>query len=625
MAAKGGVAKFGKFLSGMVMPNIGVFIAWGFLCAMFIPTGWIPNANLAWIATWMITILIPVLIAAQGGHMVAGDRGRVIGAIAIMGCIAEGITLSVVDGAVSMSTTTMLMAAMAVGPFAGWVIKKWDAAVQPHVRAGFEMLVDNFSLGIIGLVLAILGYLFIGPFMAAILAVLTAGAQAITNAGLLPLLAVVIEPAKVLFLNNAINHGIFEPIALQQAADAGKSIFFMLEPNPGPGLGVLLAYAFFCKDAKTKQSAPGAIIIHFLGGIHEIYFPYVLMNPKVIIAPIVGNAVAILWFSITGCGLIAPASPGSIIAFLAMAAPGTLILTIIGVALAAGISFVIAAPIVRRSEIVSDESEADLLGASDVRTTFGDKIVFACDAGMGSSAMGATRFRNRIKLDRPDVIVEHASVDSVPADASIVVVQRVLAERAAKSAPNAQQVIIDNFLADPGLDALFAALTANTAEAVVPAEKAAAIEEAASPDASAHGIAVRREGIKVGCKSVTREQAIRAAGELLVKQGCVDEGYVDAMVERDKLQSVYMGMGVAIPHGTNEAKDHVKKTGVVLLQYPGGVEWGEEKAHLVFGIAGVGDEHLSVLANICKVLDDEEVLKKMNETTDVDWLLKTLN
>ncbi len=625
MSAKGGVARFGKFLSGMIMPNIGAFIAWGFLCALFIPTGWMPNANLNWIPTWMITFLIPILIAGQGGRMVAGERGHVIGTIAVMGCIAQGITLSVSDGAVSMSTTTMLMAAMVMGPFAGWIIKKWDTAVQPHVKAGFEMLVDNFSLGIIGLLLAILGYLFIGPVMSVILAVLSAGAQAATDANLLPLLAIVIEPAKVLFLNNAINHGIFEPIAIKQAADAGRSIFFMLEPNPGPGLGVLLAYAFFCKDAKTKQSAPGAIIIHFLGGIHEIYFPYVLMNPKVIIAPIVGNFCAIAWFFLTGCGLIGPASPGSIIAFLAMTPLNKMFFTIIGVAMATGISFVIAAPIVRASDIVSDEEESVTVQGANVSSGFGDKIVFACDAGMGSSAMGATRFRNRIKLDRPDIIVEHASVDTVPTDASIVVCQRAFVDRVKKSVPNAQLVIIDNFLTDPGLDNLFKSLTPETNEvASAPKASLSGKAEEKEPAAASNSVAINRSDIKVGCKSVSREEAIRAVGKLLVDKGCVSSSYIDSMIERDKLQSVYMGMGVAIPHGTNDAKEHVFKTGVVLMQFPEGIQWGDEKAYLVFGLAGVGNEHLEVLANICKALDDENIVKKMETTADVNYIFNQL-
>ena len=620
-SARESVSRFGKFLSSMVMPNIGAFIAWGFLTALFIDTGWVPNAAFSQIVGPMLSYLIPILIAGQGGEIVGGKRGRVIASIAIVGAIVG-------------SEYTMLMGAMLMGPLAGWVIKKWDSWSKSWTPAGFEMLVDNFSLGILGLLLTLFAYIAVGPFMGAILTVLTAGVQALTNLGLVPLLAIFIEPAKVLFLNNAINHGIFTPIGTTQVAEMGKSIMFMLEANPGPGLGVLLAYMFFAKDKTTRQSAPGAAIIHFLGGIHEIYFPYVLMNPVVIIAPIVGNIAAIFWFTLTGCGLVAPASPGSIVAFMSMAAPGTQIMTLIGVALAAGISFLIAAPIVRRAEVkdlsAAQDAVADMKSAAagtaaadSVATNFGDKIVFACDAGMGSSAMGATRFRNRIKLDRPDCIVEHSSVDEVPADADIVVVQRNLAPRAQACAPNAQFVIIDNFLADPALDSLFNDLVSVAKDSGVgETDVHAAVEQIENPE---RAIAIDRAGIKLGCPSVTREEAIQASGELLKAHGAVDDAYIKAMHERDQLQSVYMGLGVAIPHGTNDVKDSVKKTCVTLHQYPDGVEWGGEKAYLVFGIAGANGEHLQVLANVAKALEDEDVIEKMRTTTDIDWLLSVLS
>ncbi len=615
------VSSFGKALSGMVMPNIGAFIAWGFLTALFIDTGWLPNPAFSSIVGPMLSYLIPILIAGQGGEIVGGKRGRVIASIAIVGAIVG-------------SEYTMLMGAMLVGPLAGWIIKKWDAWSKNWTPAGFEMLVDNFSLGILGLLLTLFSYVAIGPFMGASLTVLTAGVQVLTNLNLVPLLAIFIEPAKVLFLNNAINHSIFTPIGTTQVAEMGKSIMFMLEANPGPGLGVLLAYMFFSKDKTTRQSAPGAVIIHFLGGIHETYFPYVLMNPAVIIAPIVGNIAAIFWFSLTGCGLVAPASPGSIVAFMSMSAPGTQIMTLIGVAIAAAISFLIAAPIVRRADVKDlSAAQAEVSGmkaaaagtaAAAVTSGFGDKIIFACDAGMGSSAMGATRFRNRIKLDRPDLIVEHASVDEVPADANIVVVQSNLAARAQKSAPNAQFVDINNFLSDHNLDSLYNSLVAASAAAGVgETDQDALVKKIETP--TQPSIAIDRAGIKIGCPSVTKEEAIRASGELLMAHGAVDASYIDAMFERERVQSVYMGMGVAIPHGTNEAKDSVKKSCVTLHQYPDGVDWGEEKAYLVFGIAGAGGEHLQVLANVARALEDEAVVERMRTTTDVDWLLQILS
>lgn len=636
---KNKVQRFGKFLSGMVMPNIGALIAFGFLAALFIDTGWIPNEGFNTMVGPMLTYLIPILIASQGGYMVGGERGRVVGAIAVIGAI------------MSNTEITMLMAAMVMGPLGGWCIKKFDQLMDGHMPAGFEMLINNFSSGIIGMLLAMFGYLLVGPVMSAILAVLSTGVDILVRNSLLPLVAIFIEPAKVLFLNNAINHGIFTPIATAQAAEAGKSIMYMLEPNPGPGLGVLLAYMFFCKDKKTKDSAPGAVIIHLFGGIHEIYFPYILMNPLVIIAPILGNMAAIFWFNMTGCGLVGPASPGSIIAFLGMTPGSDMLKVIVGVAGSAAISFAIASPIVRKfgskslddakDQMASMKAEAKGLAvgqtpANENVKAAGEvkKVIFACDAGMGSSAMGATKFRNRLKGIRPDITVKNTSVDNIPGDCDIAVVQLVLADRARKAAPQAQLVTIDNFLADPALDQLYSQLTAKPEEKTAETgemEKQVEKSENAQEESGVGAVenarkkeVIIREGIRLGQSPVTKEEAIAAAGKLLNELGYVDASYADAMQERERLTTTYMGMGVAIPHGTTQAKDTVKKTGIVFLQYPEGVDFGDEKAQLVFGIAGIGDEHLDLLSKLCELLEDEEKLEELKQTKDVDWVLEQL-
>ncbi|MCD8122139.1 MAG: PTS mannitol transporter subunit IICBA [Clostridiales bacterium] len=620
---KNAVQRFGKFLSAMVMPNIGALIAFGFLAALFIDSGWIPNAGFNSMVSPMLSYLIPILIASTGGRMIGGDRGRVAGAIAVIGAI------------MSNTEITMLMAAMVMGPLAGWCIKKFDDAMDGHMPAGFEMLINNFSVGIIGMLLALLGYLVIGPVMSAILMILSAGVSVLVENNLLPAIAIFIEPAKVLFLNNAINHGIFTPLATAQAAETGKSIMYMLEPNPGPGLGVLLAYMFFCKDKATKDSAPGAVIIHLLGGIHEIYFPYVLMNPLVIIAPIVGNMVAIFWFNVTGCGLVGPASPGSIIAYLMMTPGSDMVKVLAGVVLAAAVSFAIASPIVKmaggksleeaQSEMAAmkAESKGETVAPGTVANSAQvKKIIFACDAGMGSSAMGATKFRNRIKANRPDISVSNTSVDNIPSDCDIAVVQTTLADRARKSAPQAQLITIGNFLADPALDALYVQLTTGDAPVAAPGGENTDI---VIPEVTVKKQVIVADGIRLGQTPVTKEEAIQAAGELLEKLGYVDHSYVDAMQERERLVSTYIGMGVAIPHGTTQAKGTVKKTGIVFLQYPEGVDFGMEKAQLVFGIAGIGDEHLDLLANLCTMLEDPNLLETLKTTDDVDWVLEQLS
>lgn len=620
---KNGVQRFGKFLSAMIMPNIGALIAFGFLAAFFNDKGWIPHEGFATIFSAILVYLIPILIASTGGKLIGGERGSVVAAIAVVGAI------------MSDPDTTMLMAAMIMGPLAGFCIKKFDKAMEGRMPAGFEMLINNFSVGILGMLLAMFGFLAVGPFMNVILGILSAGVTFLVEHSVLPLIAVFIEPAKVLFLNNALNHGIFTPIATAQAAETGKSIMYMLEANPGPGLGVLLAYMFFCKDKETRQSAPGAVIIHLLGGIHEIYFPYILMNPLVIVGPILGNMAAIFWFNLTDCGLVGPASPGSIIAYLMMTPGNRMVQVIVGVLIATVISFLVSSAIIRMSkgksleeaqeELASRKAEAKGTAQTPVSITAEGvkKVVFACDAGMGSSAMGATKFRNRIKAQRPDLTVINTSVDTIPPDCDIAVVQITLVERARKSVPNAQMVTINNFLADPALDTLYAQLTA---EGGAKQEDSAPEQpkEENTPASSGTGILVR-DGIRLNLKSVSKEEAIQAAGELLVKLGYVDSSYIDAMQEREKIVTTYMGLGVAIPHGTSQAKGTVKKTGIVVLQYPEGVVFGEEKAQLVFGIAGVGDEHLELLGKICGMLEDEAVLEEFKTTNQIDWVLEKLN
>ena len=622
---KTAVQKFGKFLSAMVMPNIGAFIAWGLITALFIEAGWLPNEQLASIQSPMLTYLLPVLIAYQGGKMVGGDRGAVMAAIATLGVICG-------------TDAKMLIGGMLMGPFAGLVIKKFDQAVDGKIPAGFEMLVNNFSVGIIGMILAIFGYYVIGPVMAAVLAFLSGGVGFLIDHKLLPLVGIFIEPAKVLFLNNAINHGIFTPIGTEQALETGKSIMYMIEANPGPGLGVLTAYWLFSKDKTTKSSAPGAMIIHFFGGIHEIYFPYVLMNPIVLIAPICASVVAILFYSMMGAGLVGPSSPGSIFAFMAVSPKGEQITVLLGVLIAAIVSFLIASPIIKMSgaknldeatsQMQSMKAEAKGTAAPSASVNTGaipgvvKKIVFSCDAGMGSSAMGATKFRNRIKPLNLGITVINTSVDNVPADADIVVCQEVLQERARASGPQAHIITIGNFLADPNLDALYKTLEqrangggATPAAAEPTPAPAAELAKPAKTDV------IIKEGIKTGLPSVTKEEAIQAAGELLHQLGYVNESYIPAMQERERTVSTYMGLGVAIPHGTAEAKGEVKKTGIVMLQYPDGVSFGEEKAYLVFGIAGIGDEHLDLLAKIGGIIEEEAQLEKLKTVTSPEEVL----
>ena len=449
------VQVFGRFLSGMVMPNIGAFIAWGLITALFIPTGWYPNEALGALVSPMASMLLPLLIAYTGGSVVYGQRGGVIGAIASMGVIVG-------------SGVPMFIGAMIVGPISAWIIKKFDRKIESKIPAGFEMLVNNFSLGIIAAILTVIALKGVVPFVEVMNRVMESGVGFFVDRKLLPLASIFIEPAKILFLNNAINHGILSPLGIQQVEEIGKSIFFLLEANPGPGLGVLLAYCLAGKGS-AKSSAPGAIIIHFLGGIHEIYFPYILMNPLLLLAVVSGGASGIFVFQLLGVGLTSPASPGSILAVLAMTPRGGYFGVLAGGTVAAVVSFLVALPLLRftgkggdleesteKVKQMKQESkgnqttEKKIMPAGTVK-----KIVFACDAGMGSSAMGATILKKKLaSAGFGDIEVVHSPVSSIPQDAQIVVTHKELKERAARSNPEAELVLITNFMAAPEYDEL---------------------------------------------------------------------------------------------------------------------------------------------------------------------------
>nr|WP_326185775.1 PTS mannitol transporter subunit IICBA [uncultured Oscillibacter sp.] len=623
------VQKFGRFLSGMVMPNIGAFIAWGLIAAFFIADGWFPNETIAAMVTPMLNYLLPLLIGYTGGKMVGGQRGAVCGAIATLGVIAG-------------ADITMFIGAMIAGPLGGLCIKKFDQFMEGHVPAGFEMLINNFSVGILGAILAIICVFIIGPVCTVLTSALGAGVGVLVDHGLLPVTAILVEPAKVLFLNNAINHGVFTPIGTEQAMEMGKSILFMIESNPGPGLGLLLAYCVAGKG-NARSSAAGAAIIQFVGGIHEIYFPYVLMNPILILAPMIGNICGIFTLSVLGGGLKAAASPGSIIAEMLMTPKGCYFANIAGIAVAAVVSFVIAVFLLKnfgkdgdleaaqqqvaaskaasKGQTVAAVEGGVQVSAADVR-----KIVFACDAGMGSSAMGATMLRNKLKdAGVTGIEVVHAPVSEIPKDCQIVVTHHELAARAASSNPGAEIIPIQNFMGAPEYDTLVARFTSGRTEPA-PAEPAAPAAEPAQEAAAETGSELlERKNIVLNCEPVTPEEAIRACGRLLVESGYVDEAYIQGMLDREASFSVAIGSHVAIPHGTNDVKPLIKRSGMVVMTYPKGIEWNGDQVKLVVGIASKGEEHLEILGRIVAIASCDADTDALVATADAEGLFKKLN
>ncbi len=628
------IQKFGGILSAMVMPNIGAFIAWGLLTALFLyPTGWFPNENMAKLITPILTYFLPAMIGYTAGENIYGKRGGVIAGLVTMGVIVG-------------TDITMFMGAMIVGPLAAMLMKWVDSKLEGKAPAGFEMIVNNFSMGFLGLALVIIAYMGFGPIIQAINLVLSAGVNWIIEHHLIPFASVFIEPAKVLFLNNAINHGILSPIGVTQAAEAGKSILFILEPNPGPGLGVLLAYSFFGKG-DAKSSAPGVAIIHCIGGIHEPYFPFILMKPQMILASICGAVCGNFVFAAFNVGLVATASPGSFFSILAVAPRTDWIPILLGIFLATAVSFAVGSVILKLApdtetgayeNAVQAKNDMKAEGAAPVETAAENvflpgraldfagmavsKICFACDAGMGSSVMAANILQKKVKQAGLDIEVMHESISHLPVDVQMIVTHESLVERAHNERPGMTIVALpasDNFVNSPRYNEIVEALQrtekqhGGNPEAAAGTPAVRADKKKADP---AHALLFDEDSIFLGKKYGNKLEAIREAGQILADRGCVTPDYIQAMIDRDREFSVYIGNGVAIPHGVAGSEKYIRRSGISFLQVPDGVAFGKgEVAKIVIGIAGADGEHLDILARLAALFEDETNVDKLVQAT----------
>ena len=531
---------------------------------------------------------------------------------------------------------------MIVGPLGGYAISKFDKAVHGKIKSGFEMLVNNFSSGIIGMILAIISYYLIGPAVNVLSEGLAAGVNFLVQAGLLPLTSIFVEPAKILFLNNAINHGIFSPLGIQQSTELGQSIFFLIEANPGPGLGLLLAYMVFGKGT-AKQTASGASIIHFFGGIHEIYFPYVLMNPRLILAVIAGGMTGVFTLTLFNAGLLSPASPGSIFAILLLTPKASLVGVVLSVIASTSVSFIVASLLMKTQKDLG-EDEGDKLaeasnqmknlknapaasaaqGNGDINMTNVTKIIVACDAGMGSSAMGASLLAKKVKSAGLNISVTNCAINNLPGDVDIVITHKDLTPRAIKHAGQAKHLSLTNFLDSTLYDGLVSELLASSSAPVANTASEVVEEEVTAKPV----FELSAKNIHLGLKAENKEQAIQFAGEQLVKLGYAEPAYIKGMFEREKLVTTYLGESIAVPHGTIEAKESVIKTGIVVCQYSEGVLFGDEAddiAKLVIGIAAKNDEHISVITTITNALDDPEAIETLINSKDVQKVLSILS
>ncbi|PUA80671.1 PTS mannitol transporter subunit IICBA [Nocardioides currus] len=615
------VQKFGTFLSNMVMPNIGAIIAWGLITAFFIPVGWTPNEKIATIVGPGIYYLIPLLIAYTGGYNIYKIRGGVVGATATMGIIMA--TSSPLFNEVYAETggSPMFLGAMIMGPFGGWAIMRLDRLWDGKIKPGFEMLVNNFSAGISAAIMAIGAMFILGPILRAVMEGLSNVVEFLVDNSLLPFTAIVIEPAKVLFLNNALNHGVLTPLGLDQAKQAGQSALFLLEANPGPGAGMLLAFMFFGKGV-SKATAPGALVIQFFGGIHEVYFPYVLAKPKLLLALIAGGATGTLMNVMFDSGLVAPAAPGSIFAVYSSVAKGSVLGVTLCWSSALIVSFVVAALLLKldRSEDDGDlaaaaaQMEANKGKSSSVSGMFAgsakpagpiNSIIFACDAGMGSSAMGASVLRKKIQAaGYGEVSVKNLAISNLTDDVDLVVTHQDLTARAKERTPSATHVSVDNFMGSPRYDEIVEMVKASNGEG----------GGTAAADVADDGVdtdVLRDDAIVLNGSATSRDAAISEAGRLLVASGAVEESYVDAMHEREQSVSTHMGNLLAIPHGTNEAKSAIRRTAISFVRYPDGIDWNGKPAEFVVGIAGAGNDHLALLQKLAGVFVDQEQVERL--------------
>jgi mannitol PTS system EIICBA or EIICB component len=617
------VQKFGTFLSNMIMPNIGAIIAWGLITAFFIPDGWIPNEKIATVVGPSIIYLLPILIAYTGGKLVYDVRGGVVGGFSVIGVImATSDPIFIGDD----GAAPMFLGAMIMGPLTALVMKRLDALWSHKIRPGFEMLVNNFSAGILAALMAVAGMFVLAPILRQVTDWLGSAVNTLVDNGLLPLTSIFIEPAKVLFLNNAINHGVLTPLGIQEAAEQGQSVLFLLEANPGPGAGLLLAYTFFGKGL-AKASAPGALIIQFFGGIHEIYFPYVLMKPKMILATIAGGMTGVFLLVLFDVGLRAPAAPGSIIAVYAQTPSGDFFGITVGVFGAALVSFLVGSLLLKMDRTV----DGDLMDATATMEGMKGKksvasvalaggetrgrdepihdIVFACDAGMGSSAMGASVLRRKIQeAGFDDVTVVNKAISALTDDYDIVVSHQDLTDRARQKTGSAIHVSVDNFMGSPRYDEIVE---------LVQSTNGAGTGSGAVEEESGTGVLLAEESVVLRGFASTRNEAITEAGELLVDVGAVEPSYLSSMHEREESVSTHMGNGLAIPHGTNDAKSAIRRSAISFVRYPSGIDWNGHQVKFVIGIAGAGDDHLALLSKIGKVFVDRDAVAQLEAATSI--------
>ncbi|MCP1307815.1 PTS sugar transporter subunit IIA [Paenibacillus tyrfis] len=596
------INRIGRFLSYLVFQNIAGLIGLGLIRVLFGERGWFPNPAVQDIINPVLKYFLPLLFAYTGGRMIGSHRGGVIASFVMIGMIAG-----------NTSDYSMLMPAMLVGPLTGWIIARTDRWLTDRIPVGLELLCYNVAAGLIGVVLCLFCYAEVTHWFVFGMQGIHGAAKLVLESNYLPWVALAVEPGKVMFLNNVMNHGIFEPLGIQQTKEFGQSVFFLLETNPGPGAGLLLAYYMLLKN-KPRDNARSSLLIQFVGGIHEVYFPYALMRPLVIV-PLIAAGLAGNWvFVLLHAGLVATPSPGSLIALMLMAPKGMHLPVLGGVLASAAVSFAGCYLVLSWKggsafddpaalatvHHLSEKSEDEVSLKEEPQRKTIRKIYFACDAGMGSSAMGAALLRKKIKQAGLPVEVSNCSVDGIPADADLVISQAMLTARAQEAAPRPEHLSMVSFVDAAFYDGLIDRLRSEGLQGRLDEREIGGSGALFTPD-----------HVLIGAQADDKWQAIRQVGGLLVRLGLVRDNYIDRMIERERVLSTFIGNGVALPHGVGAVDTGILKPGIVIAQYPDGVTFDEgSKAYLLIAVVG-GEQQMGLVSRIAFMIENPDTVQAL--------------
>lgn len=590
-------------MSKIIIQSIPFFILLGFL-NLFNER----NYFLFQLKETLRNYIIPVIICYNSGKEFHEKYGGIVSVIIISSFLINGSLQSFIEPII-------------IGFSFGYFTKKYFQLTEKIKLPGFEMLINNLSLGLLSLVFSYFVYKGI-PYYKLFQDSIQLGLKDLVfNNRFIPFLSILIEPGKIFFMNNFINHGLLTPLGYSEVKEAGKSIFFLLETNPGPGLGILIYYYIVNKKEKNINKIKEVrtnFYIHFIGGIHEVYFPYVLKNIKLIFALIAGAFVGNFIFLNFNLGLVGLASPGSIILLMLLAPLESKLLVLFGVISSSIVTFGLAYIFDNKKDgenIMEEKQQEDLYFSPKEKL----RICVACDAGMGSSAMGATLFRKKLEKEKiKNIEVFNSSIDNVPENVNVIVVHSQLFERLKVDKEGKNIYIIEDFMDGAFYDNLVKKIKEKF-------EEKEAVEEISLSSENKELKILEKENIKVGLKRVEKNLALKEATDLLIERGYVEKEYFESMLEREKISSTYLDYGIAIPHCTKEGRKFIRNCGVAVLQYPYGIDYGNgKKVYLLIAIASLEDRHMEILNKLAEIFDDEKTAEELSTTSSIDSIYNCL-